>query len=246
MKRLDGKVIIVSGGNGLIGRAIVDEIRREGGDCYSADIATEVDEDRGMLKCDVTNPKSVKESIARVMERHQRLDGLVNCAYPRTDDWGSKFEDIRLDSWKRNVDMQMNSLFYFCQQALIIMKEQRTGSVVNISSIYGVVGPDFSIYDGTGMTMPAAYSAIKGGIINLTRYLASSYGPFGTRVNCVSPGGIKAEQPASFIRNYENKVPLRRMGEPRDIALPVCFLLSEEARYVTGHNLIVDGGWTAV
>jgi NAD(P)-dependent dehydrogenase (short-subunit alcohol dehydrogenase family) len=126
------------------------------------------------------------------------------------------------------------------------MKERRSGSIVNISSIYGSVGPDFSLYAGTEMTMPAAYSAIKGGIVNFTRYLAAYYGSYGVRVNCVSPGGIYDGQPEQFVQRYKAKVPLQRMGLPEDIAAPVAFLLSEEAAYITGHNLMVDGGWTSI
>ena len=126
------------------------------------------------------------------------------------------------------------------------MKGQKYGSIVNIASIYGLVGPDFSIYEGTSMTMPAAYSAIKGGVINFTRYLASYYGSFDIRVNCVSPGGIFDKQSSSFVNNYESKVPLRRMGLPEDISPTVTFLLGQEASYITGQNIIIDGGWTAI
>jgi NAD(P)-dependent dehydrogenase (short-subunit alcohol dehydrogenase family) len=126
------------------------------------------------------------------------------------------------------------------------MKEKKSGSIVNISSIYGVVGPDFTIYDGTEMTMPAAYSAIKGGVINFSKYLASYYGKNNIRVNCVSPGGIFDHQPTEFIRNYESKVPMKRMGKPDDISPAVSFLLSDESSYITGQNIIIDGGWTAI
>ena len=119
-------------------------------------------------------------------------------------------------------------------------------SIVNIGSIYGVVGPDFTVYDGTSMTMPAAYAAIKGGILNLTRYLSSYYGPKQIRVNAVSPGGIFDNQSTIFIENYNKKVPLRRMGMPEDISPAVVFLLTEDAKYITGQNIIVDGGWTAI
>jgi NAD(P)-dependent dehydrogenase (short-subunit alcohol dehydrogenase family) len=96
------------------------------------------------------------------------------------------------------------------------------------------------------MTMPAAYAAIKGGLNNLTRYLAAYYGPSQVRVNTVSPGGIFDNQPQPFVTNYNNKVPMRRMGNPMDIASAVCFLLTDESSYITGHNLVVDGGWTAI
>jgi NAD(P)-dependent dehydrogenase (short-subunit alcohol dehydrogenase family) len=115
-----------------------------------------------------------------------------------------------------------------------------------MTSIYGVVGNDFSLYEGTSMEPPFAYSAIKAGIINASRYLASKYGKEGIRFNCVSPGGIFDDQPRKFVDAYKSKVPMGRMGMPDDIAPAVTFLLSNESKYITGHNLIVDGGWTAI
>jgi NAD(P)-dependent dehydrogenase (short-subunit alcohol dehydrogenase family) len=126
------------------------------------------------------------------------------------------------------------------------MKAQQSGAIVNIGSTYGVVSPDFTVYDGTEMTSPAAYTAIKGGVINFTRYLAAYFGKHGIRANCVSPGGIFDNQNPVFVKNYEHKVPLHRMGKPSDIAGPVAFLLSDDAAYVTGHNLMADGGWTCI
>lgn len=246
MKRLENKVIIVTGGSGLIGKKIVEQIKNEGGICINADINVQTDSDLQNLYCDISDENSIQNVITLVLNKFGKIDGLVNNAYPHTKDWGKKFEDISTESWKKNVDMQMNSLFSFCQQTLKVMKEQQFGRIVNIASIYGIVGPDFSIYEGTDMTMPAAYSAIKGGIINFTRYLASYYGPFGININSVSPGGIFDNQNPVFVKNYEQKVPLKRMGNPSDIAGPVVFLLSDNAAYVTGHNLIVDGGWTII
>jgi NAD(P)-dependent dehydrogenase (short-subunit alcohol dehydrogenase family) len=115
---------------------------------------------------------------------------LVNNAYPRTSDWGNKFEDIEYLSWQKNIEFQLNSYFYFTQQVAKQMTTQESGSIINMASVYGIVGPDFTVYDGTTMTMPAAYSAIKGGLINFTRYLASYLGKNNIRVNTVSPGGI--------------------------------------------------------
>lgn len=245
-ERLKGRVIIVTGGSGLLGVKISDQIKREGAICINVDISVNDNIESGLIKCDITSEKSITEAIAKVMNKYGRIDGLVNNAYPRTADWSSNFEDIPSESWKQNVDMQMNSVFFFCQQVLAFMKDQLSGSIVNISSIYGVVGPDFAIYKGSDMTMPAAYSAIKGGIINFSRYLAAYFGEYNVRINCVSPGGIYNNQPQLFVSNYESKVPLKRMGIADDIAAPVAFLLSEEAAYITGHNLLVDGGWTCI
>lgn len=246
MSKLNDKVIIVTGGNGLIGQGIVDKIRSEGGVCINAEINAKTDDRLNNVQCDITKPESIQFVIDLVIGKFGKLDGLVNNAYPRTKDWGTKFEDISYDSWRLNVDWQLNTTFLFCQKTLVEMKKQGYGSIVNIGSTYGVVSPDFSIYHGTEMTSPAAYSAIKGGVINFTKYLAAYFGRYGIRANCVSPGGIFDNQNPVFVQNYEHKVPLKRMGKPSDIAGPVAFLLSDDAAYVTGHNLMADGGWTAV
>ena len=119
------------------------------------------------------------------------------------------------------------------------------GSIINFASIYGMVGPSWEVYDGTDMTMPSAYAAIKGGVLTMSRFLATYYGPSGVRCNCVSPGGIRDAQPDSFVKSYEGLTPLRRMGRPEDVVGATVFLASDAAGYITGHNLVVDGGWTA-
>ena len=246
---LKDKVIIVSGGSGLIGRAIVADIKKRGGIAINADIAVGTDFEGAMTyKCNVTQDDSIQECVDAVYSHFGRIDGLVNSAYPRTPDRRSRFEEMKPDSWRMNVDWQMNSYFVFCQKVLIKMKEQGFGAVVNIGSIYGVVGNDFTLYEEYGGTSSPSYSAVKGGIINLTRFMASYFGPMQIRVNCVSPGGIKDEknQHPSFIKRYEAKVPMRRLGNPDDIAPAVSFLLSDDAKYITGQNLLVDGGWTAI
>ncbi|HEY0087599.1 MAG TPA: SDR family oxidoreductase, partial [Candidatus Lokiarchaeia archaeon] len=181
----------------------------------------------------------------KIVKDDKKIDIWVNCAYPRTTDWADKFEDIKYESWKKNVDMHLNGYFLCCQKIAQQMKKQRKGSIINFSSIYGVVGPDFSIYDKTTLTMPAAYSAIKGGIITFTKYLASYYAKHGIRVNAICPGGIYNNQPKDFVKKYIEKTPMGRMGKSEDITGSVIFLASDAASYITGHVLMVDGGWTA-
>jgi NAD(P)-dependent dehydrogenase (short-subunit alcohol dehydrogenase family) len=246
MRGLKNKVILVTGGNGLIGRAIVKRLREELAVVVNADVSCGTDWASGNVEADVTNPDAVEKLIEDITAKFGRIDGLVNNAYPRTADWGNRWEDVTLEAWKKNVDMQLNAVFDITQRVTQKMTINKTGSIVNIASIYGVVGNDFTVYSGTTMTSPAAYAAIKGGLINFTRYLASYLGPQGIRVNCVSPGGIENNQNQVFIKNYENKVPLKHMGKPDDISPAVAFLLSDDASYITGHNLIVDGGWTAI
>jgi len=243
---LENKIVIVTGGSGLIGNELISDIRKKGGIAINADIGVETNLKEGTLYVDITDDCSIEEGLNLVIEKYGRIDGLVNNAYPRTKDWGVKFEDINTESWRSNIDMQLNSYFVCCQKTLNFMSRQKYGSIVNIASIYGVVGNDFTLYEEYGGTSPAAYSAIKGGLINFTRYLASYYGRKGIRVNCVSPGGILDNQPASFISRYEAKVPMGRLGNPDDIAPSVSFLLSDGAKYITGQNLIVDGGWTII
>jgi NAD(P)-dependent dehydrogenase (short-subunit alcohol dehydrogenase family) len=243
---LKDKVVIVTGGNGLLGREMLKDIRIKGGVAVSADINNETDLEKGIVFCDIRELDSIKKTIDVVVRKYGRLDALVNNAYPRTDDWACDFLELKEDSLKTNVDWQLNSYVLFCQQAIKAMLKTGGGSIVNIASIYGVVGNDFTIYENTGMQTASPYAAIKGGIINFTRFLASKYGKDNIRVNTVSPGGIFDHQNENFVKAYEHKVPLKRMGNPDDIAPAVSFLLSDEAKYITGHNLIADGGWTAI
>src|SRR3989304_3704024 len=233
---LKDKIIIVTGGSGLIGKVLVADINSKGGKAINADISVETNLHDGTIFMDITNDSSIQDGIRQIVTEFGRIDGLVNNAYPRTKDWGFKFEDIEPNSWRSNINMQLNSYFVCCQSVLKIMSTQNRGSIVNIASIYGVVGNDFTLYEEYGGTSPAAYSAIKGGIVNFTRYLASYYGRKGIRVNCVSPGGIFDNQHPSFVSRYEAKVPMGRMGNPDDIAPAVSFLLSDEAKYITGQN----------
>jgi NAD(P)-dependent dehydrogenase (short-subunit alcohol dehydrogenase family) len=244
--RLKDKIIIVTGGNGLLGKAIVRSIKDEGAFCINFDINHKTNDDLSNLECDVTDKVSIDSALSLVILKYNKIDGLVNNAYPKTKDWGNKFEDIKFDSWKRNIDWQLNSYFYLSQQVAIHMTKHKSGSIINMASVYGLVAPDFTIYEGTNMTMPGAYSAIKGGLVNLTRYIASYFGPKQIRVNSVSPGGIFDNQNINFVKNYEKKVPMQRMGLPDDIAPSIVFLLSDDSKYITGQNLIIDGGWSVI
>lgn len=246
MNRLKDKIIIITGGNGLLGRDIINNVKEEGAFCINVDINHETTPDLSLIKCDITNTESVDECIRLIVDKYKKIDGLVNNAYPRTSDWGNKFEDIEYKSWQKNVDFQLNSYFYFTQQVSKHMINQKNGSIINMASMYGIVGPDFTVYDGTTMTMPAAYSAIKGGVVNFTRYLASYLGSNNIRVNTISPGGIFDNQNPVFVENYNKKVPMKRMGLPEDISPSVVFLLTDGAKYITGQNLAIDGGWTAI
>jgi len=247
MNNLKNHIVIVTGGEGLLGKAIVNELKAAGANVISIDINIETNLDEGKYCCDITNETAIVNAFNNISTHFGYISGIVNNAYPRTKDWGNTFENIAFESWKANVDFQLNSTFLCVQKILPHLRKSKVpASIINMGSIYGAVGADFSLYNGTSITNPAAYSAIKGGVINFTRYMASYLGSENIRVNCVSPGGIIDQQSATFIQNYEAKVPMKRMGTPQDIAGPIAFLLSEKAGYITGQNLLVDGGWTAI
>lgn len=139
-----------------------------------------------------------------------------------------------------------SGLFLICQQFLPDMVKQRRGSIINISSIYGVVSNDPTIYEGTTMLQPPTYNFVKAGMINFTQYLACYYGKQGVRANCISPGGYFNDQPKPFLDQYCHRVPIGRMLGNEDIKGAVVFLASDASEYVTGLNLMVDGGWTCL
>lgn len=250
MKDLNKKVIIVAGANGLIGKEIVNELVEHEATVVSADISfvTEIVNDKfATYKLDLLSNESIDGLVKFTLDHFGRIDGLINSAYPRTKDWGKyKFEDTPFRHWSENISIQLNSVFYLDQQVAKVMEKQHEGSIVNFGSIYGIVGNDFTIYEDYNGSSPAEYCAIKGGIINFTRYLASWLGKHNVRVNCVCPGGIWDNQREEFVRNYNHRCPMKRMGNPDDIA-PLClFLVSDGAKYVTGQIIAADGGWTAI
>lgn len=243
---LKDKIIIVTGGSGLIGKAIISEIRKKNGVAINVDIDIETNIEQNNIKCDITNISGITQCVEMVKNHYGRIDGLVNNAYPRKKEWASDFIDIKPENLSQALNWQLNSYILCCQQFIKEMLTQEQGAIINISSIYGVVGNDPTIYEGTPMNPSGVYCAVKGGLVNITRFLAAKYGKDNIRINCVSPGGIFDHQDPKFVKAYENRVPMKRMGTPEDIAPSVAFLLSDDAKYITGQNLIVDGGWTAI
>lgn len=251
------KVAFVTGGVGLIGWEISKALASAGGRTVILDI----DEKRAESKIkeileagyeahfeyfDITDLPHIDSYVEHLKEKYGAIDIWINSAYPRTGDWGSDVEGLTLDSWRKNLDMHLNGYAWVSRCVAMIMKDQGSGSIINMGSIYGVVGNDFTVYEGTDMTGPMAYAAVKGGIVNLTRYLAAYFGKDNVRVNTICPGGIFDHQDPVFVKNYENRTPLKRMGKPDEIASAALFLASEAASYITGATVMVDGGWTAI
>lgn len=246
----EGKIAVVTGGAGLIGREIVKGLSDFGAKVYVADTdqkrASELTKANEIeyVYLDITSEDSITDAIKRVAQESGRIDILVNSAYPRTKDWGLEFEQVPFDSWKVNVNDHLGGYFLCCKLVAEQMKKQGGGVIINLASTYGIVAPNFSIYEGTEMTMPVAYSAIKGGVIALTRYIATYYARYNVRANVISPGGVFDNQPQPFVEKYSEKVPLGRMANPQEVVGAAIYLASNASSYVTGHNLVVDGGWT--
>lgn len=258
-QNLHDKVVIVTGAVGLIGKAFCLEIAKVGGYVILADINEEkgreieekINEKYGkeqvkFYNVDITNIESINKSIRLILDKFGKIDALVNNAYPRSKNYGKKkFEEVTYDDFCENINMHLGGYFLISQQVSKVMMEQKFGNIINIASIYGFAAPRFEIYENTDMTMPVEYAAIKGGIINLTKYLASYLGKYNIRVNCISPGGIFDNQPESFVERYSQKVLIeKRMANVDDLAGALLFLLSDASRYITGQNIIVDGGWS--
>jgi NAD(P)-dependent dehydrogenase (short-subunit alcohol dehydrogenase family) len=250
---LSGRVALVTGGGGLYGRPISSALAEAGARVVIASrdlsrceqLAAEL-QDMGLqasgAELDLADEASIDRLMKQLAQSFGRIDILVNGAVHRQG-----LDTTRTDSadWQATSRVNSLGLFLITKACLELMLPQSSGSIINIASIYGVVGPDFPIYGDTGMTSPAFYSYDKGGMIAFTRYLACEYGPRGIRVNSVSPGGLLDDQPEEFVRNYKARTPLGRMAEADDIKGAVVFLASDASAYVTGTNLMVDGGWTA-
>ncbi len=241
MNALKEKTIVITGGAGLLGQAFSRACAQEGANVVIA----EVTEGKGEYeKCDITNLGDIQSLIKKTLKRFGKIDALVNNAFPRNKHYGRKFEDVTYEDFCENVNMNLGGYFLMTKEAAKEMMKQKQGNIVNIASIYGTFAPKFDIYEGTDMTSAVEYAAIKGGVVQMTRYLASYLGKYNIRVNAISPGGVFDNQDSVFVKNYSERVLLgKRMASPEDITGILLFLLSDASSYVTGQNIVVDGGW---
>jgi NAD(P)-dependent dehydrogenase (short-subunit alcohol dehydrogenase family) len=254
---LKGRVALITAGSGpLFGSSITKALAEAGATVITASRSLDRNEafaaelrsaghDAHGLQLDISDTDSIDKLHADAVAKFGRVDVLVNSALTREGHRG-RFEDMTPETWEKCAAGDFSGFFRICQKFVATMAEQGGGSIINISSIYGVVSNDPSIYVGTTMTQPATYTFVKAGMINFTRYLACYYGRKGVRANCISPGGYLNDQPKPFLDQYNNRVPLGRMMGEEDIQGAVVYLASDAAKYVTGTNLMVDGGWTCL
>jgi NAD(P)-dependent dehydrogenase (short-subunit alcohol dehydrogenase family) len=256
MLDIKGKVVVITGAAGRIGRvfaqavadagavAVIADNSEEGGRKLAAEIAALPGRRAEFAHLDITSKESLQAAIGALTERHGKIDALVNNAYPRNSRYGARFEEVTYDDFCDNVGMHLGGYFLASQQFGLLFKKQGFGNIVNMASIYGVVAPRFEIYDGTPMTMPVEYAAIKSAVIHLTKYMAKYFKGANIRVNCISPGGILAGQPAEFLEAYREYAVSKGMLDPQDLTGTLLYLLSDLSSYVNGQNIVVDDGWS--
>jgi NAD(P)-dependent dehydrogenase (short-subunit alcohol dehydrogenase family) len=253
---LSGKVIIISGGCGLIGRAFCEAVAQFGGNVVVADIApskpaelAEKIKERTNVNCigievEVENKRSVLELKQKTLAVFGRIDGLVTAHQNKSHLIFEPFENVTEENWDKVVEVNLKGTFLLCQIIGSHMAENNPGSIVNIPSTYSVVAPNQNLYKGTKMGCPAAYSASKGGIDALSQYLASYWAAKNVRVNMITPHGVWNGHEEQFEKNFANFSPMQRMSYNHEVAPALIYLLSDASSYVTGNNMLVEGGWT--
>ncbi len=244
------KSVFVIGGSGVIGSQVCKDLSLAGCKVYNLDIKFKKKKNKNIknIFINIENLKNIENEINKLIKINGTPEVLVNCSYPKSLDWSkNSFRDITLKSYQKNIDIHLNSFVWTAKIIANKMIKKRKGSIILLSSIYGVVGQDLSTYENTSMKESLTYSVMKGALISLSKQMASYYGKYNIRINSISPGGIKEKNhPKKFINNYKKKVPLKRFCTPKDVSGTVLFLSSDLSAYITGTNIVVDGGWTAI
>ena len=255
---LDGRRALITGAAGGLGKAIAETLAelgaslvlvdREGSDfdALSKLITQRWEVEVECHACDLEQQSQRNELIGSLNHDGRGLNILINnAAFVGASDlegWAEPFELQTVDTWRRVLEVNLTAVFDLCQGFAPLLKVGMGSSIINIASIYGLYGPDWSMYEGTNISNPAAYGASKGGLIQLSRWLATTISPH-VRVNTISPGGIFRGQSDVFVRRYELKTPLGRMATEDDLRGAVAYLASDLSKYVTGQNFSIDGGW---
>jgi len=270
---LKNKIVLVLGGRGYLGRGFCQALCEQNALVISADLPMEskaassstfVESYSNIEQhdVDVTDKKSVVQLVSLILKKHGRIDTLVYSVTAKPYDFYLPFTECSLEGWQSVIRSELDGLFLVTQEVGRSMEEKEDGNIIFISSIYGVVGNDQRLYKGSNLddlysdsqktqkrNQPyshSVYPVVKGGVISLTRYLAAYWGEKNIRVNCISPGGVYHEgENETFVKKYSEKVPLGRKAEVEEIASSVVFLAADESSYITGQNIIIDGGWTA-
>jgi len=262
--KLTGKVVVITGGTGILGSNYCLKLAEAGATVVVADIdaaccaeaARAITEATGVeasgCAVDLADEASVKEWARAILEKFGRVDVLVNNAATKSPGFFAPLEKFSVADWNQVMAVNVTGMFLATRELGPSMAERGKGSIINVSSVYGVVGPDQRIYEGSwyedlggAINTPMIYSATKGAVVAMTRYLATYWGARGVRTNTLTPGGVSSGQNGVFNEKYSARVPMGRMATADEMVGALIFLASEASSYVNGQNLIVDGGLTA-
>lgn len=254
---LQNKIIVITGGAGQLGQAFTKAVIAHNGIAIIADINENLGnqikdklskelntKNINFIKLDITSKKSLEHCISDLSRKYNKIDALINNAYPRNKNYGRDFFDIEYNDFIENIGLNLGGYFTTSQQFAQYFKEQGHGNIINISSIYGVIAPRFELYLDTNMSMPVEYAAIKSALIHLTKYMAKYFKGLNIRVNALSPGGIFNDQPKKFLDKYTSYTTSKGMLDSNDLQGTLVYLLSDMSKYVNGQNIIVDDGFT--
>jgi len=254
---LKGRIAIITGGAGFLGRVYGDALAECRANVIVADIKEENAAkfakeltDRHKVECigigvDLRNKKSVEDMASKAVKKFGKIDILINNAQAVSANSFPKMEECPKEEWDLEMDVNVGGMFLCCQAVGKHMVKQGKGAIINVSSTYGLVGPDFKVYGNSGMSSPIAYTASKSAVIGFTKYLAAYWAGKGIRVNTLTPAGVFNNQNEDFVKNYAAKIPLGRMMKKEELIGPMLFLASDASSFVHGANLIVDGGFTS-
>ena len=257
---LKGRVALITGGAGYLGYAMAEALAEAGCGIALLDIDGQRTSKKAAalakkykvramaLAVDLLDAQALRSVRGQIQVKMERLDILINGAAlvgtSHLKGWAVPFAEQDMNTWRLALELNLTAVFALVQSCQPLLARSKNASVINIASIYGILGPDMGLYEGTSMGNPGAYAASKGGLVQLTRWMATTLAP-DVRVNSISIGGVFRNHQEPFLSRYKNKTPLKRMASEEDIKGAALFLASDLSQYVTGHNLVVDGGWSA-
>ena len=247
------KTVIITGGAGRIGYALAADLVKHGHKVLLGDINNSKllkikkklnSKNIETFQGDLATKNNIDRFIKFGVKKFKNIHAAVHCSYPTSKKWGARLEDLEEIHLKNDLQNQLGGSIIFSQRIMKYFLKQKKGNLILISSIQGIQAPKFNHYKNLNMTSPIEYSAIKSGIISITKYLSKYYKNKNIRINCVSPGGIKDNQPKLFTKRYRQSCNSKGLLDGEDISKLILFLLSDKSKYITGQNLVIDDGWS--